>query len=170
MLNEEDLVANRRGKWSVAGVPHRGWVCVDVEDLGQPSTECQMCESQTIRYIHHMQHRAYPKVLQVGCVCAGHMEGSVSASRAREASMRSRAAKRGRWLSRTWKVSAKGNPHIKSDGYHVTVYLRGQGWAFTLAPMDGSAPIHAHRNHLNIQAAKLAAFDSITRFLSRSEA
>jgi hypothetical protein len=163
---ESDLVAHGRGKWSVAGVPHRGWLCVDIEDLGSPSAECEMCESQTIRYIHHMQHRDYPHVLQVGCVCAGHMEGSLPASRAREASMKSRAGKRSRWHSRRWRCSAKGNPHLKADGYRVTVYKRGQGWAFTLAPVDGGSVLHARRNFADMFAAKLAAFDSITRLLS----
>jgi hypothetical protein len=169
-VTEQDSVAHRRGKWSAAGVPHRGWVCVDIEDLGSPSTDCEMCESQTIRYVHHMQHPDYPQVLQVGCVCAGHMEGSLSASGAREASMKSRAGKRSRWLSRRWKCSAKGNPHLKAEGYRVTVYPRGQGWAFTLAPVDGSAVLHARRNYQDMFVAKLAAFDSITRLLSQSVA
>lgn len=55
MTTEEQLVANRRGKWSAAGVPHRGWHCVDIEDLGEPQAECEMCESQTIRYVHHIE-------------------------------------------------------------------------------------------------------------------
>ncbi|MBO1518817.1 hypothetical protein J3U76_04035, partial [Oceanisphaera sp. DM8] len=84
---EERLVAARRGKWSRSGVPHRGWHCVDIEDLGSPQVECGMCESQSIRYVHHMEHPAYPEVLEVGCVCAGHMEEDVAAARTREASM-----------------------------------------------------------------------------------
>ena len=84
--------------------------------------------------------------------------------------MRSRAGKRGRWLSRRWKYSAKGNPNLKADGYRITVYPRGQGWAFTLAPVDGGAVLHARRNYPDMFSAKLAAFDSITRLLSRSGA
>lgn len=163
---EEELVSARRGKWSVTGIPHKGWVCVDVEDLGEPSAECEMCESQTIRYVHHMQHPDYPDVLQVGCVCAGHMEGSLTTSRAREASMRSRAGKRSRWLSRAWKVSAKGNPHITADGYRVTIYPRGDAWACTVAAVDGSSVQHSRRNFESVSTAKLAAFDHITRLLS----
>lgn len=165
-LNEEDLVSSKRGKWSVAGVPHKGWTCVDIEDLGSPSAECEMCESQTIRYVHHMEHPDYPEVLQVGCVCAGHMEGDLAASRAREASMKSRAAKRKRWTTRAWKVSAKGNPNIKADGYRVTVYQRGGGWACTVAALDNSNVQHSRRNFKTINEAKLAAFDHITKLLS----
>lgn len=108
MSNEEQLVAHKRGKWSVPDVPHKGWQCVDIEDLGEPQVECEMCESQTIRFVHHMEHPSYSGSLAVGCVCAGHMEGSVSAACDREATMRSRSGKRSRWLSRVWKISAKG--------------------------------------------------------------
>jgi hypothetical protein len=163
---EERLVAAGRGKWSVAGVPHKGWTCVDIEDLGEPSAECEMCESQSIRYVHHMQHPQYADVLAVGCVCAGHMEGDLAASRAREATMRSRASKRTRWLSRSWKVSAKGNPHIKADGYRVTVYPRGGGWACTIAALDESSVQHSRRNFKTQHEAKLSAFDQITKLIS----
>jgi hypothetical protein len=136
-LTEEQLVTHRRGKWSAPGVPHKGWHCVDIEDLGEPQATCEMCESQVIRYVHHMEHAAFEGVLAVGCVCAGHMEGDVSAARGREASMRSRASKRTRWLRRKWRTSAKGNPTIKADGYRVTVYARGLGFAATIAEQDG---------------------------------
>ena len=98
MDGEEQSVASRRGKWSHAGVPNRGWRCVDIKDLGEPDFVCEMCESQTIRYVHHMEHSQYPDVLQVGCVCAENMEGDVASARTREASMQSRSGKRKRWL------------------------------------------------------------------------
>lgn len=166
---EEELVASRRGKWSVPGVPHTGWVCVDIEDLGEPSQECEMCESQSIRYVHHMEHPGYPDVLEVGCVCAGHMEGDLAASRVREASMRNRAAKRRRWTTRAWKISAKGNYHIKADGHRITVYPRGNGWACTVAALDGTSVQHSRRNYRMESEAKLAAFDQITRLLARNQ-
>jgi hypothetical protein len=58
------------GKWREPGVPHRGWSCVDVEDLGQPDATCGMCEVQVIRYVHTLEHPDYPEALHVGCVCA----------------------------------------------------------------------------------------------------
>lgn len=125
-----------------------------------------MCESQTIRYVHHMQHPTYSDILEVGCVCAGHMEGDLAASRAREATMKSRASKRKRWLSRVWRVSAKGNPNIVADGYRVTVYPRGGGWACTVAAVDNSTVQHSRRNYVTQGEAKLAGFDHISRLLS----
>ena len=41
------------GKWSQAGVPHKGWIWVDIEDLGEPSATCEMCETQEIRYVQY---------------------------------------------------------------------------------------------------------------------
>ncbi len=54
------------GKWSQLGVPHRGWTCVLVDDLGDLGSICEMCEVQEIRYVHHMQHPNYPDEL-AGC-------------------------------------------------------------------------------------------------------
>jgi hypothetical protein len=90
------------GKWSQPGVPHRGWTCEGVEDLGEPDAICEMCERQEIRYVHTMVHPEYPDKLACGCVCAGHMERGaadddiallVAAAREREAPLRSLAAR-----------------------------------------------------------------------------
>lgn len=80
--------------------------------------------------------------------------------------MRSRAAKRARWLGRTWKTSAKGNPTIKADGFRVTVYERGGGYGATIASVDGDDVQHSRRNYPTVNRAKLAAFDHITRLLA----
>jgi hypothetical protein len=165
---EEKLVAAGRGKWSQAGVPHKGWQCVDIEDLGEPQITCQMCESQTIRYVHHMQHPDYSEALEVGCICAGHMENDLIGAKAREASMKSRASKRKRWLTRRWKISRKGNPWLSTDGYRVTVYERGGGWASTVSVEGTSNVYHARRNYNTMDLAKLAAFDQITRIEARN--
>ena len=49
------------GKWSRVGVPHKGWTCVNVEDLGEPEAVCEMCEIQQIRYVHWMEHQTFRK-------------------------------------------------------------------------------------------------------------
>lgn len=43
------------GKWSQQGVPKKGWTCIGFEDLGEPSTQCEMCENQDIRYVHRIR-------------------------------------------------------------------------------------------------------------------
>lgn len=80
--------------------------------------------------------------------------------------MKSRSAKRKRWLSRTWKLSAKGNPYITADSYRIIVYQRGTGWACTIASVDQSSVQHSRRDFKTVAEAKLAAFDHITRLLT----
>jgi len=162
-MSEERLVAAGRGKWSQAGVPHRGWTCVDIEDLGRPLRSCEMCESQIIRHVHFMEHPDNPEVLEVGCICAGHMEGDLVAAERREAGMRSRAGKRSRWLSRKWRVSAKGNDWLTADGYRIVVWPREEGWAATVSDDADSFATHSRRTYPTCDQAKLAAFDYITR-------
>jgi hypothetical protein len=106
--SEESMIRLRRGKWSQPGVPHHGWICVGMEDLGEPTGECEMCESQAIRYVHQMKHPEYPDELGVGCVCAEHMETDKGASRSREKDLKNVAEKRKRWLTRKWRLSEKG--------------------------------------------------------------
>lgn len=164
--DENSLVSARRGKWSVAGVPHSGWTCVDIKDLGEPSQECEMCEARQVRYLHRMEHPSFNGVLDVGCVCAGHMEGSIAASQARETSMRNRASKRKRWLSRTWKTSMAGKRYIVADGYLITYYPKGEHWGATIAAITSKFVKFSARPYKTVDEVKLAAFDFVTRRLA----
>lgn len=163
-LAEERAVAGGRGKWSHKGVPHKGWTCIDVEDRGVPDWICEMCETQSIRFVHYMEHRDYDQILGVGCVCAGNLEESVARARERDDQMRSRAGKRSRWLARKWKVSMKGNDWIEDEGYRITVYAKDGGWGATVAT-DGFVH-HARGVYTTPARAKLAAFDLVTTLLS----
>lgn len=96
----DEARAAMHGKWVQPGVPHKGWTCVDLDDLGVPDAVCEMCETQEIRYVHYMQHRDYPAVLGVGCVCAEYMEQDYEAPRQRERNLVNAARRRERWLKR----------------------------------------------------------------------
>ena len=61
------------GKWQQPGVPHKGWSCDAVIDLGDERMTCEMCESAEIRYVHRMSHPEYPSSFGVGFVCAENM-------------------------------------------------------------------------------------------------
>ena len=94
---------------------------MDVDDREEAVHICQMCESQAVRFVHYMEHGDHPEVLEVCCVCTGHMVQDLEGARRREKAMVSRAGKRARWLQRRWRVSAKGNQWIRADGFRVTV-------------------------------------------------
>lgn len=151
-----------RGKWSQPGVPHRGWVCVDVTDLEEPAETCEMCESTTIRFVHHMHHDAYPEELGVGCICAEHMEEDYERPRQREQALRGRARQKKAWRYRPWKESRKGNLYLKTEGYVLTVFAQGDGWRVCVAEAEGSnAPSYGNLTFATMQEAQLAAFNAL---------
>ena len=164
------------GLWREAGVPHKGWRCVDMEDLraDDPEAEldiCDMCRVQEIRYVHQMRHPDYPQQLAVGCVCAEKMEDDYQAPRRREAPLRSRAARRAKWLKLKWRRSARGNDFIKVDGYRVTVFpitrAGKTGWGGIIVDEANDKTTRARKVHPSPDAAKLAAFDTIEIFRNR---
>lgn len=97
---EYAAIAQGKGKWSrLDPTPKSGWQCVGVHDLGKSNYQtCEMCESASIRYVHHMVHPTGLR-LDAGCICAGHMERTseevdvaafIEAARARDSDMRNR--------------------------------------------------------------------------------
>jgi hypothetical protein len=104
LQNISDQIAGpasvRAGRWSRPGVPHRGWSCVDVEDLGEPNEICEMCEQAEVRYVHVMQHAEWEGELRVGCICAGRMEQDYKRAVEREAELKRVVRKMKRELKR----------------------------------------------------------------------
>ena len=149
------------GKWAHAGVPHRGWTCVGIDDLGAPDSICEMCETQEIRYVHHMEHPSYPDHLDVGCVCAGHMEEDAAAALQRERVLRNAASRRRRWLTRSWRQSAKGNDYLKTDGFHLVVFPNRGGWNMFITWIATGQKWQSPRLYKTKDAAKLGAFDGM---------
>lgn len=150
------------GKWPQSSVPDKGWVCVDIEDLGEPSATCEMCETQEIRYVHYMEHPDYSTQLGCGCVCAGRMEEDYEGAQRRELILRNAGGRRKRWLSRAWRVSGKGNAYLNVDGYNIVVYpISSSIWGFRVTNRATSDAIQSGRAHASQDAAKLRAFDAM---------
>ncbi|MFZ5733644.1 MAG: hypothetical protein ACOY4O_12975 [Pseudomonadota bacterium] len=150
------------GKWSQAGVPQRGWVCDGVEDLGAPDAVCQMCEVQDIRYVHTMSHPNYDTSLEVGCVCAEHMEEDYVRPRLREQALKSAASRKKRWLSRRWFVSTQGNAFVNTAGFNVTITKNADNsWGGRILERATGRSVNARRKYETQDLAKLAAFDGM---------
>ena len=89
-----------RGRWTDQITPKRGWTFIRAEDLGVGVTQqCEMCQKEKPRYIHHMQHGNAPTLitLKVGCVCAAYMEGHLDNDKFIEGAIKA-AEKRQRFL------------------------------------------------------------------------
>ena len=150
------------GKWNQASVPHKGWTFTSVDDLGGPAAVCEMCETQDIRYVHHMEHPDYPETLGVGCVCAENMESNYEAPRRRERALRNATQRRHRWLSRKWKGSAKGNAYLNTDGLNITIFLkRPVLWGARIEDRTSGQAVTSKQRYTTEDSAKLAAFDAM---------
>ncbi|MGN1408818.1 MAG: ATP-dependent helicase [Eubacteriales bacterium] len=107
--------------WKRSDVPHEGWKCVNIIDLGAPLGICRMCGYQIIRYVHVMEHPSYPRKIGAGCVCAGRMEGNPEAARERENAFKNRLSRRETFLSTKMKRSKSGNEYVKYKGEIITL-------------------------------------------------
>ena len=155
-------MVRNHGKWSDPGIPHKGWVCVDVEDLGKVDAVCEMFETQDIRYVHHMQHQNFPGTLGVGCICAEHMEGDSVGPRKRENALKNAARRKGNWLKRKWQTSEKGNPYINTDGLNIAIFRKPNGrWGGRIEDKLTGNYVFSHREYETKDKAKLAAFDAM---------
>jgi hypothetical protein len=153
------------GKWSQPGVPHKGWMCVGIEDLEEPSAICGMCESIEIRYVHFMEHPNYPDTLGVGCICAEHMEQDYVGPRLRENALRSRAQRRKTWEKRDWKTSAKGNYYLNTEGFNLTIFKMleagEQCWGLRITHRKSGRAQFSRRRYKSEELAKRAALDAL---------
>lgn len=153
-----------RGKWSQSGVPHKGWSCSGIEDLGEPAATCEMCEAVQIRYVHHMEHPEYAEMLGVGCVCAEHMEDDYVRPREREAKLKSATRRRSTWHKRTWRVSPAGTIYLNTDGFNLQIYRTfgsRQGWMIAVVNRDTAQRQQGRKVYTSSDAAKRAAFDAL---------
>jgi hypothetical protein len=160
-MASNDLGHTSRGKWSQPGVPKRGWLCVGVDDLEEPSQVCEMCESMDIRFVHYMEHPNYPDTLGVGCVCAEHMEQDYVRPRERENRLRNAASRRKSWPRRIWKTSAQGGSYINSDGFNIVVFPRGNVWCVRIRNRQTNDERFGSKTYPTLDAAKLGAFNAL---------
>jgi hypothetical protein len=153
------------GKWARGDIPHHGWFCLDITDAGEPNRICEMCETQPVRYVHTMAHEDYEGgTLDVGCVCAGNMEGDDVAARWREARFKNTRARRKRWLQKDWRKSFSGNEYVNTgDGFNVVVFQQGDFWSGRVEHRPTRQQIFARRQYRTAEHVKLAAFDAMLK-------
>ena len=107
--------------WKRDDVPKTGWVCTGITDLGEPVGVCEMCGHQIIRYVHHMSHPDFCG-LDVGCICAGKMEGNIEQAKKREKDFKNREARKETFKNRRWKISKNSNSYLKVKDHLVVLY------------------------------------------------
>ena len=145
------------GKWREPGVPHKGWQCVDIEDLEEPCHLCEMCEVQIVRYVHTMFHPDYG-TLEVGCICAGYMEQDLAGARQQETSFKQRLSRRMNWLRREWAshivATSSSTPTTDSTSW---CFQNGESWGARFLHKPTGYARFSQRPYASADAAKLAA-------------
>lgn len=124
---------NSDNLWLRDDVPKTGWECVGITDLGKPIGICEMCGHQIIRYVHHMKHPHY-RMLKVGCVCAGKMEGDIEKAKKREQEFKNKEARRETFLNKAWRVSKNQNLYLKIKDQLIVLYCnpKTEKWKFSV--------------------------------------
>ena len=162
-INEElkQKLADTPNLWKRDDVPHSGWTCVGVSDLGAPVGVCEMCGYQIIRYVHHMTHPSYHP-LDVGCICAGKMEGNVEQAIKRENDFKNKEARRMNFMKRKWKTSKIGNQYLKIKDHIIVIYLKNDGirWSYSL---DSKFSNMVYNSREKAISAAFEALDKILR-------
>ena len=148
--------------WRRDDVPHSGWRCTGVTDLGAPVGVCEMCGHQIIRYAHHMVHPQYRPIV-AGCYCAGRMEGNVEAARERERDLKNRMARQESFLKREWRRSKNGNQYLRIRGHVLVLYklANGGGWKYAIDSRFAGGVFGSR------EKAILAAFQALDRLPNR---
>jgi len=124
--------SDRINLWNDPEIPKKGWICIDVIDLGYPSGQCGMCGKEEIRYVHIMQHEE-GLTIGAGCICAGKMEGNVELAKERENTLKGRISRFRTFFNTELKTSSKGNLYTKYRDTLIT-FLKDKnnanGWKF----------------------------------------
>ena len=101
--------------------PLENWSCVEVVDGETADFVCELCDCKKVRYIHVMAHEDYDGVLNVGCICAGYMEGDLIAARARDDAAKKKSARRATFRKKIWKEIDENNWSVKYK--HRSVHI-----------------------------------------------
>ena len=84
------------------GAPLENWNCREVVDGETADFICELCSCQKVRYIPVMEHPEYNGELNVGCICAGSLEGDLIAARERDDAARRKSSRRANFRKKKW--------------------------------------------------------------------
>lgn len=110
------------------GAPLEGWYCTGVSDIAGENYDddvelatCELCDCHKVRFVHTMMHDEYFEPVDVGCICAGIMEGDILAAKERERVLRNRSKRRQHFPERRWAPTEYGSWSTKYQGERVYI-------------------------------------------------
>jgi len=151
--------------WDNPGIPHRGWSCIGMEDLGEFAESgeieyenCDMCGKEKIRYVHIMEHENYGTI-RVGSSCASKMEDDYVNPVQRDNECKNRATRRSNFLKRDWNERSNGNYTLRYKGDNLTIVKSKYDSGYGVVFQDTYVWEYKGRTRMDLNTAKRAAFD-----------
>jgi hypothetical protein len=94
------------------------------------------------------------------------MENDYVNPRLREQRLRSRARRRRTWAQREWRISARGNFYLRTEGFVLTVFRFSdrkdqEFWRVRVTNRLSGASQVGRRRYPTVEAAKRAALDAL---------
>lgn len=139
-------------RWKNNGLPRKGWIVKDTEDMGDLIETCDWCGTD-IRYVHWIYHEEIEQTTKCGIICAEALTEDYVTHRAKEKALKSLANKKIRKLKNiekekirieeekieeeklqkyykhnfknSVKLSAKGNFYIKYNS-NLVIFIKKQ--------------------------------------------
>ena len=71
-------------------LPESGWDCVHVEDYGEATQHCEMCDNERVRSVHVMQHSELPLTARMGRAVSARYAGDPALPKLREKNLKNR--------------------------------------------------------------------------------
>lgn len=164
-------------EWNKRGIPHKGWECADVLDLGEGANsiedieyeKCEMCGNEKIRYVHIMRHPEYDRELRVGCVCAEKMSGDYETPREMERLLKRKASRRRNFNRVEWVFNPSKKTYSKKyKGQYITLIESKYGnWGIYFA--DKRIWSYREKKILTFKLAEELAFEIFDKYHTTKE-
>ncbi|MCC8125909.1 MAG: hypothetical protein LIO92_00705 [Clostridiales bacterium] len=154
-------------RWDKAGIPHKGWTEIGMEDLGEETEpgediqyeQCEMCGNEKIRYIHILTHPDVPHEMRVGCVCAEKMTVDYENPDARERDLRNRVNRKKNFMKQEWRRKPDtGNYTLRYKGDQITI-VRSRYGSWGVVYMGEWRWDYHGKKITDLNTAKLVAFN-----------
>ena len=143
--------------------PIAGWACGGITDVREDDSDaplalCELCGCSQVRFVHHMMHPDYPSALDVGCMCAGIMEGDELAAIERERLARNRASRKRNFVLHGWERITPNTYMRIYKNYSVRISYEANGYLVRIGACGRSKKAMVKASLL---AAKRRAYDLI---------
>ena len=148
------------------GAPLSGWYCDYVYDVAGDDEDldsselftCELCNCPQVRFVHVMRHDEYFEPVEVGCICAGIMEGDILAAKERERLMKNRAKRKRNFPYRNWHKNWYGNYQLTYQGTKVYINCKGNN-RYSVYVNGKTSQMYKDKPLDNFVSAAYAAFE-----------